>query len=123
MNRKMLWLRISYRVGVIMDALFALKLSIDALNFTSEVRSVIGSAAALMWSWSVLLIWADRKPLERKGVLFLTAVPAIALLTVNNAISVLLGETSRIAYLVLGAGLIILFLFSYLRAKGVQANG
>ena len=40
----------------------------------------MGIAAALVMAWTLLLIWADRKPFERRGVLMLTIFVVIAIL-------------------------------------------
>jgi hypothetical protein len=39
----------------------------------------MGLAAALMLGWTLLLVWAGRRPLERRGVLPLTVVVVLAL--------------------------------------------
>jgi hypothetical protein len=40
-----------------------------------EYRYAMGIGASLMLGWTGLLLWADRKPLERRGVLLLTIFP------------------------------------------------
>jgi hypothetical protein len=44
----------------------------------------MGMGASLMLGWTALLLWADRKPLARRGVLLLTVVPVIAGLAANE---------------------------------------
>lgn len=51
----------------------------------------MGQACALMWGWTFLLIWADRKPLERRGVILLTVFPVVVLL-LTNIIDIILSE-------------------------------
>jgi hypothetical protein len=43
------------------------------------------TGAPLMAGWTVLLLWADRQPLERRGVLPITVLPVIAGLMANDA--------------------------------------
>jgi hypothetical protein len=43
-----------------------------------DYRYAMYLAASLMLGWTCLLIWADRKPLERRGVLVLTVFPVVA---------------------------------------------
>jgi len=43
-----------------------------------EYRHSMGLAASLMLGWTFLLIWADQKPVERKGILLLTIFPVIS---------------------------------------------
>ena len=37
----------------------------------------MGFCASFMIAWTALLIWADRKPVARKDILILTAVPVV----------------------------------------------
>ena len=43
----------------------------------SRLRYVAGLCAALMAGWTVLLVWADRDPIARRGVLLLTVCPVV----------------------------------------------
>jgi hypothetical protein len=83
------------------------------------VRYAMGMGAALMFGWTALLLWADRRPIERRDVLALTVVPVIAGPAVNEAFGVASGFLSAafaapIWALQLGLGL--LFLVSWRRA-------
>ena len=90
MRNSKTWLRISYWVGAIADALVALAMfgemiighSSPLTHYIPEVpyRYAIGLAGSLMFGWTILLIWADRKPIERRGVLLLTCVVVIGLM-------------------------------------------
>ncbi len=76
------WLRISYWAGAVLDlvaglimlfpALFALNNRMDDFTPTLDFRYAMGMGAPLMLAWTVLLLWADRKPFERRGVLPVT---------------------------------------------------
>jgi hypothetical protein len=76
------WLRTSYWTGAILDVLAGLIMVFPGLfafmnkpvTFQPETdfRYAMGMGAPLMFAWSVLLLWADRKPLERRGVLPIT---------------------------------------------------
>ena len=79
----------------------------------------MGMGASLMLGWTALLLWADRKPLARKGVLLLTVFPVIAGLAANEAHAVANGFLPLSAVLpiwALQAALSTLFLVSYWRA-------
>jgi len=77
-----LWLRISYWTGAVLDllaglimlfpALFALNNQLSGFAPTPAYRYAMGMGAPLMLGWTVLLVWADRKPLERRGILPIT---------------------------------------------------
>src|SRR5271157_3252934 len=82
MERKILFLRISYWAGAILDViaffimmfpfLFALNGGLTNFNPGIEYRYAMGMGAPLMLGWTILLLWADRKPMERKGILLIT---------------------------------------------------
>jgi hypothetical protein len=82
-----------------------------------------------MFGWTVLLVWADRKPTERKGVLLITVFPVITGLLLSGIYAVttgLLPSTKIIPGSVVGVILIILMLFSYVNARVVgrdEGNG
>jgi len=87
MEKRVRWLRISYWTGAVIDGVAALQLLVPnlfaAINRLPDFRPslastyVSGMAASLMLGWTILLLWANRQPLERKGVLVITIVPVI----------------------------------------------
>ena len=82
MENKILLLRISYWAGAILDViaflimvfppLFALNNGLTNFKPGTDYRYAMGMGAPLMLGWTVLLLWADRKPMERKSVLLVT---------------------------------------------------
>jgi len=82
MENKILFLRISYWAGAILDGiaflimvfppLFALNNGLINFNPGVDYRYAIGMGAPLMLGWTILLLWADRKPMERKDILLIT---------------------------------------------------
>jgi hypothetical protein len=93
-QQKILMLRASYWTGAIIDLLAAIQLLIPQLwatmdNFATyspntTLNFALYVASSLMFGWTFLLIWADRKPLERKSVLLLTVFPVVFGLALNN---------------------------------------
>ncbi len=129
---RILLLRISFWLGAVIDGFVAVQLllpnfwaSFDGLKAyepSASLNFALGIASALMFGWTFLLIWADRKPLERKGVLLLTVVPVILGLVLNNVLAVTSGLRplqSTLPELGLQAGLVVLFVFSYLNVRRV----
>jgi hypothetical protein len=78
-------LRISFWTGAIIDGFVAVQMmfpdfwaSFNALvthQDSLELSAALGVGASLMIGWTVLLLWADRKPVERRGILLITIFP------------------------------------------------
>ena len=87
-KRNVLLLRIGYWSGAVLDGLMVIPMllpaiggrlfGIDQFRPGTDYRYAMMVAASLMLGWTVLLIWADRRPVERKGVLLITAIPVVA---------------------------------------------
>ena len=125
MKNQVIWLRISYWVGAIADGLATLRMLFPKIAYGVEYRYALGLGASLMLGWSFLLIWADRKPLERKGVILLTVFPVITGLILAEIYALVSGlvtlEKMLPTVIILGA-LFILFTFSYFNARGTPTE-
>ena len=130
MESRVRWLRVSYWVGAVADAFFGVAmvyppllqaaLQIPRMEVTVEIRSALGMGAALMFGWTVLLLWANVKPFERRGVLLITVFPAItglALTMLYGLITHYIPLGSAVSIWVFQAVLVSLFLFSYFHAS------
>ena len=73
----------------------------------------------LMAGWTVLLVWAVRRPIERRFVILLTALVVAALFFVA-LINVLEGHSSQYWILVKCGVLFVAMLTSYLLAGGID---
>lgn len=122
------WLRISFWVGAIVDAAAAVAMffpevgrvvySLTDFEPGADYRYAMRLGASLMLGWALLLIWADRKPLERRGILPIT-VFVIAGLAWAGAYAVragLMPLPNMIPTWGLQLLLVVLFLYSYFRA-------
>lgn len=86
----------------------------------------MGMGASLMMGWTVLLLWADRKPLERKGILGITIIPVILGMFFNEIAGVqsqFISAGTMAPIWILQIVLVLLFGFSYLNAKGANIQG
>jgi hypothetical protein len=132
--RAVRWLRVSYWTGALIDAgaavqmlvpaLFAFGNGIPAFAPGSDYRFAMGMGAALMLGWTVLLLWADRRPIERRGVLLITIAPVIVGLAINEVVAVRAGflpARSQAPIWLLQLVLTILFATSYRRAAAITA--
>lgn len=125
MKNKLFWLRLSYWVGALIDAAAAVLLMFPGLNAwisgyeavetSAAFRAASAPAAALMWGWTFLLLWADRRPWERHGVLALTIFPVLALMIGARFQELLVYQaafTRELPFFVLQFGLVTLFAYS-----------
>lgn len=136
MNKAIRLLRVSYWIGAVADGFFAIALispklwgmalKIAPFNPDLQHRIDMGVGASLMLSWTVLLLWADRKPMERKGVLLLTVFPALTCLAATGFAAVVTGANSlrnMIHVFILQGSLTVLFLSAYVRARRAGSAG
>ena len=122
--KPVIWLRISYWTGAIADGLVGVLILIPDRMGETGFRYPMGLAASLMFGWAALLIWADRRPAERRGVLPLTAAVVLGLLA-SGVLAVAAGIFPLARILpttVLGVVLIALFVFSYLKAGKAEGG-
>ena len=123
MGRRVLLLRISYWVGIIADGLATLRMLFPKIGSVPEYRYALGLGASLMFGWTLLLIWADRKPTERKGVLLLTAFPVctgLLLAEIYAVISGVITFNKMLPTAIFLIVLIILFSVSFFYARSVD---
>lgn len=122
MKREVLWLRVSYWVGAVADFGIGVLTLVPGRMGETEFRYPMGLAAAVMFGWALLLIWADRRPLERRGVLLLTILVILGLLAAGfYAVAAGILPFARIIPTsLLGAALIALMGVSYRKARNIQ---
>ncbi|QEE14594.1 hypothetical protein DSAG12_00407 [Promethearchaeum syntrophicum] len=135
---KMIFIKIAYIVGIILDGL----LGIDMFLYTflgksiylhnqnipissNETQPVMMFGTALMIGWTILLGWGLHKPIERKGTLIITAFPVVFLYLIYdifqyiNDISIT-DPSSKIVVMIIRCGLIILMMVAYIFANQVK---
>ena len=84
---KIFLIRIAYWLGIAADALWAVLLLFPPLfgqltgrpdfNPDLQTRLLMGIGGILMLGWTVILLWAVRKPIERRVVILVTAFPVV----------------------------------------------
>lgn len=120
------WLRMSYWLGAVADAVATVSLLLPSRTGETEFRYAMGMAAALMLAWTVLLIWGDRKPVARRGVLLLTVFPLIPALFASGVYAGVVGQLSARQVVIRSVMLVVVFavmLYSYIRAERAVAHG
>jgi hypothetical protein len=130
MENSIRWLRISFWAGAVLDLLAAIQMIFPAVMAAtnglpdfhpgSDYFYAMGMGASLMLGWTILLLWADRKPLERRGILPITILPVVAGLMINEGYAVFssgfLSLPAVIPIWILQTALSALFLVSYFKA-------
>jgi hypothetical protein len=125
------WLHHSFRAGAVIDAIATVGMVFPGQLWTTRFRPPFNrkgpelaygmrTGASLMAGWTVLLLWADRRPIERQDIVAITAVPVVAGLIANDVVAVRAGHITRSSVLpvrLLQSLLTLLFAFSYLNAK------
>ena len=122
--------RISYWAGAIIGSLVLIPMlspkvaniayGIPNFNPGSDYRYAIYIAASLMPGWVSLLIWADRKSVERRSVLLLTIFPVLTGLIIFGIFAVtsnLIPINKMLPTWIVQGMLVLLFGFSYLIAN------
>jgi hypothetical protein len=66
MNKSILLLRLSYWIAAIADFIIAILLWIPERMGVLEKAYPMGLASVIAFSWGVMLLIADRSPIERK---------------------------------------------------------
>jgi len=118
------WLRISYWVAAIADFVVAILVLITGRMGVSEFVYPMGLMSAIAFSWGVLLIYADRKPLERRWILLPTML-VVFLLGVTGVCSVcadLIPGEQLIATSVATVVILLLLAYSYNRSRNYQVE-
>jgi len=83
---RLVWLRAAYWAGILTDAVVAVQMLFPRLFLsaygidlvpTPEFTFAMRYGAPLMVGWTVLLFWANLRPVERRDVLLITAFPVV----------------------------------------------
>lgn len=127
MKNKILWLRITFWWGIIADAFEVIRMMIPQLFLATTgspltpdtgFRFGLLYGMPVMLGWTLVLFWADRKPLERRGVL-LCLIPVILAYLVVEIVGIQMGViafANTLLPLIMQVILIVLCIFSYLRS-------
>jgi len=125
-----LWLiKFPYWLGIAADALWAVALlfpavfgvltGVDDFSPDWQMQSVMAIGGILMAGWTVLLLWAVRRPIERRFVILLTAL-VVAALFLLALVNVLKGNTNEYWILIKCLVLFVAMLTSYSLAGGMD---
>ena len=113
MTRPVLLLRMSYWIAAIADFGIAILVWIPERMGITEIVYPMGLASAVAFSWGVLLLVADRKPLERRWILIPTILVVTLITSVRTTFSLDGTIEFSIALLLFAIALIIFMAYSY----------
>lgn len=118
-----LWfIKFPYWLGIAADALWAAALlfppvfgvltGVDDFSPDWQMQSVMTIGGVLMAGWTVLLLWAVQRPIERRFVILLTAILVIAFFLLA-LVNVLRGTTNEYWILIKCLVLFVTMITSY----------
>ena len=132
-RNKIRWLRIAYWAGAILDLIaffqmmfpgFMAKAMKAHFAVTPEYEMAMQFGASLMLAWTVLLIWADRKPVERRAILPLTLIIIVMnFITFLQSVHMgLIPVETLVPQLVLITAIFILYVFAWWYSRDLEDN-
>ena len=113
MTKPVLLLRMSYWIAAIADFGVAILVWIPERMGVTEIVYPMGLASAVVFSWAVLLLVADRKPLERRWILIPTIIVVALIAFARTTFSLDGAIEFSIALLLFAITLIIFMAYSY----------
>ncbi len=117
MAKSITLLRLSYWVAAIADFIIAILAWVPERMGVLEIAYPMGLASVIAFSWRVMLLIADRKPIERKWILIPT-IRVVTLITIVRTKFSLDGAIEfNLVLLLFAIALIILMAYSYYYAS------
>ena len=127
--QRLYFVKLAYWLGIGADALWAVALFIPPLfgiligrpDFEPDLqsRSVMWIAGSLMIGWTLLLFWAIRKPVERRVVILLTAIPVVLGMFITSIVDYSNGNTFILWILIKCPILLISMITSYMLSSRI----
>jgi len=111
-----------WAVGLLFPRIFGILTGEPGFNPDLQLRLAMGIGGTLMTGWTFLLLWAVRRPIERRVVILLTAFPVIFGLFIVALIGVLEGNTFEIWILIKTSILFVSTVTSYILAEKMAKN-
>lgn len=119
MDKKKRWLRISYWTAAIADFIVAISVLVPAHMGVTHYVYPMGLMAATAFSWGVLLIFADRRPYERRWVLVPTMliVALLGLTAAHAGLTGLISPDKVISRIVIAMAVLSVLFYSYIISR------
>ena len=117
MTKAILLLRLSYWIAAIADFIIAILAWIPERMGAAETVYPMGLVSVIAFSWTVMLLIADRKPVERKWILIPTILVVTLITIVRTKFSLDGAIEFSLVLLLFAIALIILMAYSYYYAS------
>ena len=122
MKRSILLLRLSYWIAALADFSIAVLVWVPERMGVEEAVYPMGLTSVVAFSWGVLLLMADRRPLERRWILPPTILVVLLISSVRIGFSLNGSIEFSVALLAFAVALAILMAYSYHRAGGGDSS-
>lgn len=122
MTKPILLLRLSYWIAAIADFIIAILAWMPERMGVTETVYPMGLVSAIAFSWGVLLVMADRKPLERRWILIPTILVVSLIAFARTKFSLDGTIEFSITLLLFAVSLILFMAYSYFCANKYDAN-
>jgi len=135
LSKKLVFIKVSYCIGIIADFVTCIPLifpeiakkmfGLEDISITDEYLYVSRIAAALMLGWTFLLFWALLRPIERRGVLFLTLVPVMCGLVTAGILAVtsgLIPGSNMVPVWILNGIIVVVYVLAYYFAVHLDSD-
>ena len=117
MNKSILLLRLSFWIAAIADFIVAILVLIPERMGVTEIAYPMVLASVTVFSWTVMLLIADRKPIERKWILIPTILVVTLITIVRTKFSLDGTIEFNLVLLLFAIALISLMTYSYYYAS------
>lgn len=114
---RILLLRLSYWIAAIADFGIAGLALVPEKMGLARIEYPMGLTSAIAMSWGILLLMADRRPLDRRWILIPTIVVVAALTTVRTLFALNGFIPFSLLIFLFGVGLVVFMAFSYSYAR------
>jgi hypothetical protein len=119
MDKKRRWLRISYWLAAIADFAIAILCLIPSRMGVAHYVYPMGLMSAVAFSWGMLLVIADREPIERRWILppTMLVVALLGMVGVHAGITGLLPVSRAITSATASIIVLSVLIYSYLNSR------
>jgi len=122
MDKNVKWLRIAYWTAAIADFVVTVLVLIPARMGVTHYLYPMGLMSAVAFSWGVMLVFADRRPLERRWIL----IPTILVVALLGIVGLHAGFTELLPWIrVIPASIVsiivlLILIYSYMKSRDLS---